>query len=427
MSASDHASALAGPQLLSGPSHVESTRGERMECIGMLAGGIAHDLNNILSPVLMSAELLKDTFTDARSRKLLETIETNTKRGADLVRQILSFIRDAEGRRVGVRLTHLVKDVAKMAVETFPPSIRVNVAAAPDLWPVSGDVTQLHRMILNLALNARDAMPDGGTLTLVVENLTIDAAYAATSESEVQPGLFVVLEVIDTGVGIAPEIRDCIFEPFFTTKEPTKGTGLGLAMVQAIVRNHEGFVTVVSEPQRGTTFKIHLPADQNLIVETSSDNPFPQPRGHGELVLVVDDEYSIRATMQQTLEAFGYRALVAANGADAVAQYAQGPEEVAVVITDLAMPVMDGAATICALRSINPLARIIAISGSGRQGEDPFAENLAVAAILYKPYTVATLLQKLRDVLHRPNGNASQRAKADEAIASTGRGAAPSA
>jgi CheY-like chemotaxis protein len=384
-----------------------------MECIGMLAGGIAHDLNNILSPVLMSVELLKDTSTDARSQKLLQTIETNTQRGADLVRQILSFIRDTEGRRVGVKLTHLVKDVAKMALETFPRSIRVNFAAEPDLWPVSGDVTQLHRMILNLALNARDAMPDGGTLTLLVKNLTIDAAYAATSKSEKRPGPFVVLEVIDTGVGIAAEIRDCIFKPFFTTKGPNKGTGLGLATVQAIVRSHDGFVTVVSEPRRGTTFKIHLPADQNLIVETSSDTPYPQPRGHGELVLVVDDEYAIRAAMQQTLEAFGYRALVVADGAHAVAQYAQSPEEVAVVITDLDMPIMDGAATIYALRSINPLARIIAISSSGTNGEDPNAKDLAVATILYKPFTAGILLQKLRDVLDHSGGYAPQR---DEAL-----------
>ncbi|MDD2764267.1 MAG: PAS domain-containing protein [Opitutaceae bacterium] len=375
-------------------------RAQRMESIGTLAGGIAHDLNNVLAPILLSIDLLKLDADDDRL-KILDTIRASAQRGSNLVRQVLAFARGFEGQRAAIDLRHLVDDLARIITETFPPKINLVNAIPSDLWAVIGDSTQLQQLLLNLAVNARDAMPEGGTLTFAADNLEVDAQHAGTSP-EAKPGPYVVLAITDTGTGMPPEIRDRIFEPFFTTKEVGRGTGLGLSTVHAIVKSHGGFLNVNSEVGHGTTFKIFLPADPAQTPDADRDTPIETPRGRGELVLVVDDEASIRSITRQTLEAFGYRVLTADDGAQAVAVFAQHRENVALVLIDMAMPVMDGPTAIHALLRIQPDLRIIAASGLSSNVSVGKAAVAGVKDFLPKPYSAETMLQLLREVLDRP-------------------------
>ena len=384
-------------------------RAQRMESIGTLAGGIAHDLNNVLAPIMMSIELLKlESGMDSRRSRILDTILASSRRGADLVRQVLSFARGVDGQRVAIRLPHLVHELEGILSSTFPRNIRIIEEVPADLWPVVGDPTQLHQVLLNLSVNARDAMPHGGTLTLAAANAVIDAQYAGMG-AEVKAGKHVVLQVTDTGPGIPPEMRARIFEPFFTTKELGKGTGLGLATVHTIVKSHDGFMNVESEMGRGAIFRVYLPADPALQpTEDAVAAPPDLPRGHGELVLVVDDEFPILEITRQTLEAFGYRVLTAGDGVEAVALYAKQPAEVALVLTDMMMPVMDGAATIQVLQRINSAVRIIAASGVSSGDTVAAAASAGVKHFLLKPYTAETLLKLVREVLDSPAGSAAR-------------------
>jgi PAS domain S-box-containing protein len=378
-------------------------RAQRMESIGTLAGGIAHDLNNILAPIMMSVELLKlEAGDDPRRRKILDAIHVSSRRGADLVRQVLSFARGLDGERSVLRIGPLVSDLDAIISETFPRGIRIVTEVPADLWPVIGDPTQLHQVLLNLAVNARDAMPKGGTLTLTAENVMIDAQYASTSR-ETKAGSYILVQVTDTGMGIPPAVRERIFEPFFTTKEFGKGSGIGLTTVHTIIKSHNGFLKVESEENRGTTFKIYLPAEPTApAADLAPAVPGNAARGRNELVLVVDDEVSIRDITRQTLETYGYRVITASDGAEAVALYAQQAQDVALVMTDMMMPFMDGTATIQVLMRINPDVRIIAASGL------TVAENVAKALeagardFLPKPFTAGTLRKMIREVIDRP-------------------------
>ncbi len=376
-------------------------RAQRMESVGTLAGGIAHDLNNTLAPILMSVELLKDECPPGLL-DLVQTIEESAKRGADLIRQVLTFARGAAGERVPVTLTHLVKDIQKIGRETFPRNITFDVRAARDLWAVLGDPTQLHQVLMNLAVNARDAMPQGGTITMALDNTTVDATYAGM-HPDVQPGPFVRISVADNGSGIPAGVRERIFEPFFTTKAIGQGTGLGLSTAMTIIRSHGGLLTFDTTPGRGTTFTICLPAlvDPALVAEPDQEATDVLPRGDGELILVVDDEASIRQVVRSTLERFGYRVIVATQGAEAVAMYVQHQRDVAAVLTDMMMPIMDGPALIAALRAVNPAVRVIGSSGlaSGVTSSTRLPE---ADAFVPKPYDAATILRTLRDVLDRP-------------------------
>jgi len=270
---------------------------------------------------------------------------------------------------------------------------------------VVGDATQLHQVLMNLAVNARDAMPDGGTLTVAADNLEIDAQYAS-SYADARPGPYVMLAVSDTGTGMPPEVRDRIFEPFFTTKEVGKGTGLGLSTVHAIVKSHGGFITVASKVGQGSTFKIFLPADPTLPQGSRGSSPLEMLRGHNELVLVVDDEASIRGITRQTLEAFGYKVLTASDGAEAVAVFAQHKDKIAAVLIDMAMPVLDGPVAIQALLRIHPSARIIAVSGLASNISVSKAAAAGAKDFLPKPYSAEAMLKMLRVVLERPPSQA---------------------
>jgi PAS domain S-box-containing protein len=374
-------------------------RAQRMESIGTLAGGVAHDLNNILAPIMMSIDILKTIADKPQAMKILETIEVSAKRGADIVRQVLSFARGLEGQRIEVQPKHLLKDLENIIRDTFPKDIHLQFSIPNDIWTILGDPTQVHQILLNLCVNARDAMPNGGNLTIGVENCVLDEQYAAMN-LQARPGRYVNISVTDTGTGIPPALIDKIFEPFFTTKELNKGTGLGLSTVMAIVKSHDGIVNVYSEPGKGTTFKVYLPAmeisPEGRKEQTETGN---LPRGNGETILVVDDEASILTITSQTLQAFGYRVLTATDGADAVAIYAQHRNQIAVVLTDMAMPVMDGPATIHALIRMNPAIKIIAASGFNANGGAAKASGAGVKHFLNKPYTAGTLLKTLQAIL----------------------------
>jgi PAS domain S-box-containing protein len=374
-------------------------RAQRMESIGTLAGGIAHDLNNILAPIMMSIDILKSTPDGPQKMQLLETIEVSSQRGADIVRQVLSFARGLEGQRIEIQPAHLLKDLKSIIKDTFPKNIRLQFTIPNDKWAILGDPTQVHQILLNLCVNARDAMPNGGNLTVSVANCVLDEHYAAM-HIEAKAGRYVRIDVTDSGTGIPQDILDKIFEPFFTTKEVNEGTGLGLSTVMAIVKSHEGIIDVYSELGKGTTFKVYLPA-MELSVEAQKlvTQQISVPRGKGETILVVDDEPSILIITSQTLQAFGYRVLTAADGAEAVAAYVEHRKDIAVVLTDMSMPVMDGAAVIRALTKINPEIRIIAASGLNANGEAAKVSGVSAQHFLTKPYTAGTLLKTLRAIL----------------------------
>ena len=374
-------------------------RAQRIESIGTLAGGIAHDLNNVLAPIMLSLEMLRLTVPSDADRELLDTIYLSAKHGADLVRQVLTFARGIEGERREVRVSHLIRDVERTARDTFFKQIVVETSVPADLWRVVGDPTQLQQVLTNLCVNARDAMPDGGTLTITAENITLDDGDAALI-IEATAGPYVLLCVEDSGSGILATDIDRIFDPFFTTKMVGAGTGLGLSTSLAIVRSHGGFVRVCSEPGQGTTFRVYLPAPiADADAGDRRDTPAELHRGHGELVLVVDDEPSVRLITQKTLEAFGYRVVVAADGAAAVAIYTRRSNEIAVVLTDMLMPVMDGAATIRVMRELNPGVRIIATSGLMTHAHGT-AAALGIRHVLAKPYAADALLTVLFECLH---------------------------
>jgi len=374
-------------------------RAQRMESIGTLAGGIAHDLNNILAPIILSIDFLKTISDHPQAKKILETIDVSARRGSDIVRQVLSFARGVEGKKIEIQPKHLLKDLENIVTNTFPKDIRLQFSIPSDTWTILGDPTQVHQIVLNLCVNARDAMPNGGSLAVGVENCVFDEQYAAMN-IEAKVGRYLCISVTDSGMGIPPDILDKIFEPFFTTKDLNKGTGLGLSTVMAIVKSHGGFVTVYSELSKGTAFKVYLPAMESFykareqLLERAS-----LPRGNGETVLVVDDEDSILIVTRQTLEAFGYLVLTAKDGADALAVYVQHKNEIAIVLTDMMMPIMDGAATIQALIRINPAVNIIAASGLRANGDGAQASGAGIKHFLTKPYTAEALLTSIRAIL----------------------------
>ncbi|EEF59649.1 hybrid sensor histidine kinase/response regulator [Pedosphaera parvula] len=374
-------------------------RAQRMESIGTLAGGIAHDLNNMLAPILMTCELMKMELPGEENQQLIAMIEGNAKRGSELVKQVLSFARGVEGCYLSLQPRHLIREIASIIGETFPKSIRIQTRIAENLWPLSGDPTQLHQVMLNLSLNARDAMPSGGDLTITAENIEIDAANRPMN-LQAKPGSYVVIKVTDTGTGIAPEMREKIFDPFFTTKEVGEGTGLGLSTALGIVKSHSGFINVYSEPGKGSTFEVWLPAKVARDLAASGIEEARMPHGRGELLLVIDDEASVRTITKQTLEAYGYNVLTAADGADAVAVFAQHKDEIKLALTDMIMPVMDGSVLIPVLKKINPAVEIIAVSGLSTSEHRARAMATGAKHFLPKPYTAETLLNTLDEMLH---------------------------
>jgi PAS domain S-box-containing protein len=371
---------------------------QRMESIGTLAGGIAHDLNNVLTPILASVAMLRDEEQDAEKLEDLSLLQISAERGASMVRQLLTFARGEKlGPRKPVNVLAVAQEVMKLVAETFPKDITPTVVAPGKVWRVQGDSTQIQQLLTNLCLNARDAMPGGGLLKIVLEELQVDEGYAGMNVGA-KPGPYLLIQVEDTGAGMPPEVQERIFEPFFTTKDLGKGTGLGLWTCHAIVQGHGGFIRLHSEPGKGTQFRVYLPADITAD-EQAPRPPASMPRGNGELVLVVDDEESIRKVARRVLERYGYSVLTASNGAEAVALYKERGAAIAAVLTDMSMPVMDGPQTILALQAINPAVRIIGSSGFAADGKLERARSAGVTHFVPKPYTAQTLLEVLRRVI----------------------------
>ncbi|KAF3885880.1 MULTISPECIES: hybrid sensor histidine kinase/response regulator [Nostocales] len=372
-------------------------RTQRLESIGTLAGGIAHDLNNVLSPIVMAVQLLQTKLDDQQSQEWLDILETNARRGADLVRQVLQFARGIEGEHTLLQVKHLIDEIKHIVLETFPKSIRLYTNVPQELWTVTGDATQLHQVLMNLVVNARDAMLTGGTLSITCKNIIIDEIYAKT-HPEARVGSYIGITVSDTGTGIPAEIAERIFEPFFTTKEVGKGTGLGLSTVIGIVKSHNGFVSLTSEVGSGTHFRVYLPAVETN--ETYLPKDMELPKGQGELILVVDDEAAIRQITKTTLETYDYKVITGSDGMEAIALYATHRDSVSVAIVDMMMPHMDGAKTIRTLQKINPTLKIIAVSGYADSGILAEVEKSGgVAAFLLKPFTakeLVTILFKVR-------------------------------
>jgi two-component system cell cycle sensor histidine kinase/response regulator CckA len=365
---------------------------QRMEAIGTLASGVAHDLNNILAPMLMVAGLLQDSVTKPADLELLDLIERSGKRGAAIVQQLLTFSRGLAGERVSVQLKHIVREMVAIMNETFPRNITVVDRIPKDLWTVEADATQMHQVIMNLCVNARDAMPSGGVLTLDGANLSGREATAADPSLKPKPHVLIIVR--DTGEGISPEIIERIFDPFFTTKGVGKGTGLGLSTVTGIIKDHGGAVGVSSEPGRGTVFRIYLPASLKAEFAAVSA-PRPMPRGKGEVVLIVDDEAAIRVSTTRLLEHHGYRVLDATSGEDAVKLFIANRAAVRLVITDIMMPGMDGLALLRTLQLLKPGLQAIATSGLDTEVSTEDCAALGLVATLRKPVAPDGLLRSV--------------------------------
>jgi nitrogen-specific signal transduction histidine kinase/CheY-like chemotaxis protein len=373
-------------------------RAQRMESIGTLASGIAHNLGNLLSPILLSIQMLKRKFTDEESQHMLAILKINAERAGEMIRQVLEFARGIEGERIELQSTHLIKEVAKILKSTLPKTIDIKVSIANDLSPVVGDATQLHQVLMNLSVNARDAMPNGGSLTIEAEDAYLDENYARM-HFEAKQGRYILIRVTDTGVGMPPDVIEKIYEPFFTTKEEGKGTGLGLPSIRGIVKGHGGFIDVHSEVGKGTEFRIYIPAAASGPVSHPEEIAAALPVGRGELILVVDDEAPLLEVARKTLEENGYKVLTAGDGIEALAIYAEHKKEIEAVLMDMMMPYLDGAATIRALRKLNPGIKIIASSGLSANDKGVEAANEGVKIFLMKPYTAEKLLKALAETL----------------------------
>jgi CheY-like chemotaxis protein len=325
---------------------------------------------------------------------MLKTIETSAQRGAGLVKQILSFARGVEGKRVWLQMNHLLLEIEKIIQPTLPKSIEIHTDISSNLWMISGDATQLHQILMNLCVNARDAMGGGGSLTITAENLIVDHQYARL-HLDAGVGPYVVITVTDTGTGIEPDILHRIFDPFFTTKEVGKGTGLGLSAVLGIVKSHGGFVDVHSQVNKGSQFQVYLPANPTTVPPTEND--LELLKGQQELILVVDDETAICDIVKTTLETYNYQLLTASDGIEAIALYAQHKDKISSVLMDMMMPTMDGSATILVLRQLNPQVQVIAMSGLNSIEAVTQAEKLGFQGFLPKPFTTRELLQILHN------------------------------
>ncbi len=374
-------------------------RTQRMEAIGTLAGGVAHDLNNILTPVLVTADLLIARASPGRDRDLIAMMAQGAQRAADTVKQLVLFSRGAEGQRGPVQLRHLIKEMAGIMRETFPREITIAEQPEPDLWPVTADATQLHQVLMNLCVNARDALPNGGTLTITAVNLQL-GAHELRIHPDARPGRYTVLTVADTGEGISPKIINRIFDPFFTTKEVGRGSGLGLSTVIGIMRSHGGFITVSSEPGRGSVFSGYLPAADEVPLSPLGQTPASAPLGRGELILIVDDEIAIRETTREILKEHHYRVLCAKDGRAALDVFLKERDEIRLVVTDVMMPVMNGIALVRALRVLDPDVKVIAMSGLDDDGKREELAALGVAEIIMKPFKRAQFLEAVRSKLN---------------------------
>jgi PAS domain S-box-containing protein len=379
----------------------QNQRLQRMESIGALAGGIVHDLNNVLGPIMLVLGTLQRKLANSEDREMINLLQQKSKRAAELVRQILTFARGSQTKRSPVHLSRIADEVVSMIKPTFPANITILKRFAPDLQHIFADATQIIQVLMNLVVNARDAMPGGGTITIEAENIAIDPVLAGTT-SGMKPGEYVLLRVTDTGSGMTAEVKERIFNPFFTTKEDGKGTGLGLSTVASIVKTHEGEMQVSSEPGRGTEFRVYFPAQHAAQTEGESAPALLAVQGNGERILFVDDDAIVREVVKIALEAGGYRVLTAADGSEAVALFAKEQATIAAVVTDMDLPLMDGIMLAGVLQKMQPGIRIIGSSGTPDIERLQRFNDSGIKEFLSKPYTSETLLRVIHSVLTTP-------------------------
>ena len=407
-------------------------RAQRLENLGTLASGIAHDLNNILTPIVAITELLPLRLKniDNRTQQLLTTLAENSKRGRELIAQILTFARGGNDEHTILQPRHLLAEVTQITRQTFPRSIEISLQIeSSDLWTLSADANQLHQVLINLCVNARDAMPDGGELTIVAENVVLGDEYPKI-HPYAQGGAYVAITIADTGIGIQPELMERIFEPFFTTKAIGEGTGLGLSTVLTIVNNHHGFVDVSSQVGKGSQFRFYLPATKQLepthirwhtcteqlavniavgaasasaegsLSSRSKESNLPSLVGKGELILIVDDEPSIREILSTTIESYGYQSITASDSQQAIELYTQHHQEIHTILLDYMMPGGNPNHTIAQFHAIDPNVRAILMSGLSAHEIAAHSHGETIKAFLAKPFSTEDLLHTLKSVLN---------------------------
>lgn len=374
-------------------------RGQRLESIGTLASGLAHDLNNVLAPIMMAVQFIKDSAEDDGMKACFQTLETCSRRGADIIRQVLMFARGVEGERILLNPKHLIQEMQRIAIETFPRSIEITTRIARQPCVLLGDATQIQQVLMNLCVNARDAMPQGGVLTIGLDKKELDAA-GTHIHPKAKAGSYVVISVTDTGIGIPADLVDKIFDPFFTTKPLGQGTGLGLPTVLGIAENHGGFVHLETRPDMGTTFFVYIPAAPGDVLGAENHGDADEPaKGKGELILVVDDEPSVRKLASAILGRNGYRTMTAAEGREGIKLFEQHRQNIRLVVSDLMMPHLDGPAMLRGLREINPDLKSIVITGLGEENRIAEARAAGADLILNKPFTADQLLADVKQLI----------------------------
>jgi PAS domain S-box-containing protein len=373
-------------------------RAQRLESIGTLASGVAHDLNNVLTPILMCADVLRHNPDPKDAEGSILLIEQSARRGASIVKQVLTFARGVQGERVLIQPSHLIEELADIARRTFPKSIQVTTRYPEHLWTIQADPTQLHQVLLNLSVNARDAMPDGGELVISAENQGTDEQSAALM-SGAHPGPHVLFQISDTGSGMSREVIDKMFDPFFTTKDVGKGTGLGLSTSLGIVKSHGGIISVRSEIGQGTTFDVLLPAQTGDMDSTASEQSTAEIKGRGDLILLVDDEPGILRVTKMILEGHDYTVLCAATAAEAIETFTKKNKTIRAVLTDMMLPEISGVALVRQLKQIKPDVVVIASSGHGGEIHRDALDALGVNHFIMKPYDSQTLLTMMQQAL----------------------------
>lgn len=375
-------------------------RAQRLESIGAITSGIAHDLNNIFQPISTATELLREKVVGPEDETLLDLLEDGVRQGVGLTRQMLNFVRGGDADHTEVLPKELVHGIEAMVRSGFPKNIKVETDVPSDVRPIVGSPTQFHQVLMNLCVNARDAMPGGGTLSIKVANSSVSREEAAQFGPDSKQGEFVEFSVTDTGGGISEQNVGKIFDPFFTTKAVGKGTGLGLSTSKTIVKAHGGFIALSTAAGMGTTFRVFLAAAAPGIGRLPEGAEISHDVGHGLSILVVDDEKSILHVIKVLLDSYGFTVITAENGAEAVEMVERGKMQVDAAVLDIVMPLMDGSTTFKVLRSMRPDLPALFISGVVTP--DPALKQEPGTAYMSKPFTSKELLKALLRLLPGP-------------------------
>lgn len=375
-------------------------RAQRLESLSTLAAGVAHDLNNVFTPVTMAVELLRSVeLPPDELADLLKTVDSSIEHGAAIIKQLVAFGKGAEGENIVFQPKHLIREVVNIVQKTFPQGIEIHSEVPRESWVIRGDQIQFHQLLMNLFLNARDAMPNGGSIHIRSDNVTIDEHFPSI-DVDLEPGRYIQVTVEDNGEGMEKEIQEKVFEPFFTTRPVGRGSGLGLTNVLGIVKSFNGFIQCQSELEKGTKFEVFLPAVFENELEHAAYDPADH-QGNGETILIVDDEEAVRDTTQKLLVQNGYKTLKAVDGVDAISVYGRNQDHIKIVVTDLKMPNMDGISLVRILRNMNPDLPILVVSGHPDEHDTELLQPYSSIHLLEKPHKSGDLLHSVHSLLHQ--------------------------